>query len=416
MKMKNFLALFVFTVSSSALYSSAMANDETYLPAAAMVDRALDNYPVYRQATQNIETSRAEAQGLRYGPHELTLQGGYTRRYVDGFGSFGEYDTTLSKGVRIRGKAKLDSETGDLGIEISENIAEDARHQTALLLKQVWMDWLLAAETRAQREESTALFRKALSAIERRRDLSDASDLDVGLARSAVEKAVSELSAAQGEELLAKEMITSMFPEIIPPPRAPKLPAPDRPSDMQNWSQMVVSRSHEVTIAEKQAEQLGVIAQRTKLDKYADPEVGLRLFSERGGEETGFGVQISMPLGVKKRKSLAARDRSKAKAADYAAAFTRREVGMVAIRDVKNVQSAYQTWRAAQTALQSSQYVIEKIRRSYELGAHDYAQLLVAEQQHLESIEAETLARHKAHNAWLQLRIDAHELWLDNIH
>ncbi|MCF6274201.1 MAG: TolC family protein, partial [Robiginitomaculum sp.] len=105
------------------------------MPPPEMVDRALDNYPIYQQATQNIETSRAQADSLRMGPHELTLGGSYTRRQIGGLGNFGEYDATLSRGLRIRGKARLDREAGQIGVALAENIAEDARHQTALLLK-----------------------------------------------------------------------------------------------------------------------------------------------------------------------------------------------------------------------------------------------------------------------------------------
>ena len=395
---------------------TSWASEVSYLPPLEMVDRALDNYPIYQQATQNIETSRAQAESLRIGSHELTLGGSYTRRQINGLGNFGEYDATLSKGLRIRGKAQLDKESGLLGIEVAKNIAEDARHQTALALKQVWMDWLHASEIRNIRQENVAIHRKSLIALEKRRHLNDASDLDVGLAQSALETSLSLLAIAQSEEELTRAAIAANFPEIIAPPRAPHLPAPDQPVNMQNWSQLVLMRSHEITIAEKKAEQLSVQARRSKLDKYADPTIGLRLFHEQGGNETGIGLSVSMPIGVKQRSAIAARDYSKAKAAQYAATYTRREVDLVAKRDVQMVLNTYRIWQSTVKALERSLFVIEKKRRSYELGAHDYTALLLAEQQFLDSKESEAQARHKAHNAWLQLRIDAHELWLENIH
>ena len=392
------------------------ANEDSYLPPHEMVERALDNYPIYQQALQNIKAMRSQAKNLSLGPHELTLGGSYTRREINGLGNFGEYDATISKGLRIRGKARLDKQLGMLGVEIAKNIAEDARHQTALELKRVWLDWLLAAETRAIREDNVDIRRKSLTALEKRRSLNDASDLDVGLAKSALETALSSLAIAQGAEELARTSIVAHFPEIIVPPQPPQLPAPDQPVNMQNWEQLVLSRSHEIIIAEKEAEQLGVQAKRSKLDKYADPTIGLRLFHEQGGDETGIGFNFSIPLGVKQRSAIAARDNSKAKAAQYAAAYKRREFSLVAKRDVQMVFNTYRSWQAALKALKSNSYVIEKTRRSYELGAHNYEDLLIAEQKFLDSKEAEAIARHKAHNAWLQLRIDAHELWLENIH
>ena len=363
-----------------------------------------------------MQTARAEADGLRYGPHEYNLDAGYTRRFADSFNQFNEYEASISRGVRIRGKARLDRKIGALGIEVAQNVAEDARHRTALLLKDTWMDLLQSAELTNIRQANAEIHRKSLAALEKRRGLNNASDLDVGLARSALEKSLSALSAAQGKEGLARETLLATFPEINLPVRLPVLPAPQQPENMQKWSQLVLARSHEITIFEKQAEQLSVAARRTALDRFADPNIGLRVFQERGGEEAGIGVIVSIPLGGGQRKAAAARDHSRAISAEYAAAFTRREVGLLATRDVQNVVSTYKTWRSAEAALGSSKFVIERIRRSYELGAHDYAQLLLAEQQYLDSKEAEARARHAAHNAWLQLKIDAHELWLENIH
>ncbi len=389
---------------------------EGYLPPRDMVEQALDNYPVYQQARQNIETSRSVADALRYGPHELTLSSTYTQRKISGLLELEEYDAGLAKGIRLFGKGRLDRKTAALEIEIAENIAEDARHQAALVLKQLWMDWIKAAEMHRISKDYVEIHRKALAALEKRRALNNASDLDVGLAKSALQTAMALAAEAQGNEALARDVIVRSFPEIIMPHHAPKLPTPDEPVNMQDWVDLVISRSHELTIVEKQAEQFGVIARRSNLDRFADPTLGLRVFNEQGGDETGVGVTISVPIGVRQRGAVAAQGRSKAKAAEYNLAYMRRQIGIAAMRDVQNVLNTYKTWQMTFSALESSRFVIEKTRRSYELGAHDYAQLLLAEQQFLASKKSEAEARHKAHNAWLQLKIDAHELWLENIH
>ncbi len=389
---------------------------QNYLPNSEMVDRALDNYPLYKQAQQNIITSRSQANYLRMGTHELTLDGAYTRREINGLGNFGEYEIGLSKGVRIRGKARLDKEIGLLGIDVAENIAEDARHQTALLLRDVWMSWLLAAEMLEIQKANENLHSKSLARIEKRLKLNNASKLELEMARSALETSLAELAIKQGDEQLARQTIIANFPEIILPSKAPKLPDPEMPSNMQKWQDMILSRSHEVTIAKKKAEQLSVQAKRSKLDKYADPVIGLRLFHEQGGDETGLGFSVAMPLGLKQRSALAAKANSEAKSAQYALAYTKREVELTAKQDVLEVLNTFQNWQASVQALNKSKVVIAKMRRSYELGASKYNELLQAEQNHLISKKQEAMARHAAHNAWLKLKIDAHELWLENIH
>ncbi len=389
---------------------------ESYLPARDMVEQALDNYPVYQQARQNIETSRSVADSLRYGPHELTLSSTYTQRQISGLTQLDEYDASLSKGIRLFGKGRLDRKTAALEVEIAENIAEDARHQAALTLKQFWMDWIKAAEIHRINQDYVEIHRKSLAALEKRRALNNASDLDVGLAQSALQTALALQAEAEGNEKLARDILAKTFPEIILPHHAPRLPVPGEPVNMEQWLDLVVSRSHELTIVEKKAEQLGVIARRSGLDRFADPTLGVRLFNEQGGDETGIGVTISVPIGVRQRGAAAAQGRAEAKAAEYNLAYMRREIGIAAMRDVQNVLNAYKTWQMTLSAFESSQFVIEKTRRSYELGGHDYAQLLLAEQQFLASKKAEVDARHNVHNAWLQLKIDAHELWLENVH
>ncbi len=395
---------------------AAHAQAVDYLPPEDMVRSAIDNHMLVRGSKENINAARADAKRLRYGPHEWEAEVSYTRRNENNLVDFNEYDATLSRGVRIRGKARLDRRVADLGVEIAEHVAEDARHQAALQVQSAWMDWLLAADLLDIRQTNVDLRKQALIALESKLKLNAASELDVGLARNALERANISLRLAHANERKARTQLETRFPDILLPARAPKLPAPQAPEGMEKWVQRVIDRSHEILIGERRAERQNVAAQRARADIYSDPQIGVRVFSERGGNETGLGVVLSVPFGYKPRSAMAARERSRAMSAHYAAAYTRQEVELIARQDVESVQTSFQSWNAAQKAVQSSDYVISRMRRSYELGGHDYAQLLLAEQQHLESIEAEANARHACHRAWLRLQIDAHEIWLENVH
>ncbi|MBU2586790.1 MAG: TolC family protein, partial [Alphaproteobacteria bacterium] len=118
---------------------------QSALPDEHAVTMALDEHPTVVAARARLEAARARAEGLRRGPHEFTVSGSYTRRSLDTGGEFDEYDAQLSRPIRLPGKARLDREIGQFGIEAASNLAEDARHQAALLLSNYWFDWLSAS-------------------------------------------------------------------------------------------------------------------------------------------------------------------------------------------------------------------------------------------------------------------------------
>ncbi|MGW8127042.1 MAG: hypothetical protein ACWGG5_00965 [Stenotrophomonas sp.] len=59
----------------------------------------------------------------------------------------------------------------------------------------------------------------------------------------------------------------------------------------------IVSRSHEIGAAEREAERLERAALRARAERRPDPSVGLRWLDERGGEERSLGVVVSIPFG-----------------------------------------------------------------------------------------------------------------------
>ena len=135
-----------FLLASLSLALVAVpAQAEPGLPEEEMVAAALDDHPSVAAARARLEASRAEARGLRKGPHELTFSGSYNRRSIDREGRYDEYDAQLTRALRLPGKARLDRAIGRFGVEAAENAAEDARHQAALLLAGHWFDWLSAS-------------------------------------------------------------------------------------------------------------------------------------------------------------------------------------------------------------------------------------------------------------------------------
>ncbi len=132
-----------------------------------LVDVALDDAPLVTEATARLRAAEAQARALGIGPHEFTSPSTYIRRSVDREGGFNEFDTTLSRAVRLPGKASLDRKAGALGVEVAQNLLEDARHQAALQLATLWYDWLLADADARIADAAASSFDAALTAVNR---------------------------------------------------------------------------------------------------------------------------------------------------------------------------------------------------------------------------------------------------------
>lgn len=383
------------------------------LPEDTMVASVLDDHPSVIAARARVEAARAEARGLRKGPHEVTVGGSYVRRSVDLGGRFDEYDATLSRAFRLPGKARLDREIGSYGIEAAENMAEDARHQAALLLAGHWFDWLAASAQAHVDRTAVTNYEKSLAAVKRREELRDAARLDVDQAEAALGEARMAAEQSAGQAALARARLAAHFPQLPIPDAAPQLPEPEiAPGELERLRELVSANSHEIAAAEAEARRMASLARRADKDRMADPSIGARLFSERGGEERGAGVFFSIPLGGGHRKALADQAGAQALAAEAEASLARFTVAETANADVTEARYRLAAWQRAREALDSQMAVLKKLRRGHELGEIDLADLLLGERRVHDAFRNEAVARAEALRAKTRLMIDSHELWL----
>jgi outer membrane protein TolC len=261
-------------------------------------------------------------------------------------------------------------------------------------------------------EAEAETYRQELAAVERRLDLKGASQLDVDQARAALadaESAVTESRRAAEDAALA---LRHSFPDLVLPREAPRLPDPQAlQGDHLVWRKMVIEHSHELAMAEKDAERAMSAAHRASLDRFADPTVGFRAFQERSGEETGIGVSLSIPLGVARRRAISDTMRAEAVAASVREQAMRREIAMVADRDITNMTANIEAWKQADAARSASDEVVSRMRRAVELGDRDFSELLLTLRRHFDIQRREETERAAAHRALLQFQIDAHQIW-----
>jgi len=399
--------------SSLVCWLAAPLAAEPGLPPEEAVAAALMEHPSVTAAHARLEAARARAEAIRKGTYEFTVQGSYTRRDVNGGAAFDEFDAQVSRPIRLPGKARLDREIGTQGTAVAENVAEDARHEAALLLAALWFDWLSASSQAAVDRAAVANYETALTAVRRRRDMRDASQLEVDQAMAALAEARRTLEQSSGLAALARTRLAAQFPSLALPQQAPEVPLPEMAdARLSQLGDLVVVNSHMIAAAEAESARMSAVADRARADRMADPTVGLRLFSEFGGLERGAGVIVSMPLGGGHRRAVASEASAGAAAARADEQLARFDVAETANADVTDARFRIISWQRAREAVAAQIAALEKLRRGHKLGEIDLADLLLGERMVHDAFRREAESRAEAMRAIIKLRIDAHDLWL----
>lgn len=407
------MRLMLLALAPFCLAPAAMAQEA--LPDPAAVAEALDEHPMVIAAQARVKSAAADARALAKGPHEFSLTAGVVRRTVDTDGRFTEYDALLTRPVRLPGKASLDREIGRHGLDAAENRAEDARHQAALVLAEAWWDWISAASEARIDEVLIENHQRLVAAVGRRERLGDASRLEADQAEAALATARIGLEQSRGRSLRARARLATQFPHLVLPVDAPPVPEPD--ASFGNWEKyraLILANSHEIGFARAEAARSDSLAERARRERLADPSLGFRVFSERGGMERGGGLVVTIPFGGGHRSALADRAASEASAAAADLHLVEANVAEVAATDIAEAEYRLAAWQRAREALQSQVATLTKMRRGYDLGELDLIDLLAAERLTGEAFRTEALARTEAHRAATRIRIDSHELWLND--
>lgn len=413
MRVAGAIAVSAFLTTTALIAPVQAQSLPVGFPSDADVITALDAYPGVAAADAYVDAAQSQSDILRAGPYEFTLSGSYARRTVEREGRFNESEAALSRTIRLPGKWGLDRKAGALGVEVAENQRDDVRHQAAILLSTLWHDWLEAGALVKSDERAVEMQSAAAEAIRRRTDLKDASDLDLDQAQAAHALANAQLADSQARLEKARATLAATFPEIPLSDEAPTLPEPMLPTTgLDRLRDLVITRSHEIQAATREAERLSVVARRAKFDRVPDPTVGVRVFNERGGLEQGVGVQLSIPLGWSLRRATASRASAEATAAGYASEEVRRAVQATADADATDVRTRVAAWKSTAASARSTAAAADRTVRGHEMGAVDLSDLLFIQKQANDARRAEIGARSAASRALIKLLIDAHEIWV----
>ncbi|HJV43610.1 TolC family protein [Caulobacter sp.] len=383
-----------------------------FLPDDARILSVLDASPELGEARALLRGAEAERRGLAAGPHETMLGVSGDRRNIKGEGDFAEWSLQASRALRSPGKRALDLKAGAAGALAARDSVDDARHQASLRLAGLWIEWLQAEAQIGVDRDEIAVEEKEVASLRRRVELKDASVLELELAQAALARARAILAETQGRAEAARSALDMLYPGLAPA-RAPALAAPVAPTRaLDAWIPVIIARSHEITIAKALADRDAALARRAKLDQRPDPTIGLRVFNERGGDETGAGLTVSIPFGGAGRSATAERQAAAASAAEARYLMVVRDVEAEGRNDVARARAGLSAWARASEATTAAAQAAERVGRAYALGERDLTDLLAARRQLFDVRRGELTARAAAQGALLRLALDAHELWL----
>ncbi|MEY4706581.1 MAG: hypothetical protein RJB58_304 [Pseudomonadota bacterium] len=410
--MKMIFPALLFALTITPAFAQVSSPSLSFMPPEGLVIDVLAQDPLVREAGAKLNAAQAEARARDAGPHEFTLHGGYTSRDVKLAGRFDEWSTGISRGIRLPGKAEADRKIGGFGISAAENGFGDARHQSAINLKNLWISWLVAESDVRQADADVVSYERQLAAIERSRQLGQSARLQVEQAEAALAQARMQSAQAVQAQLDARMTLQRNFPSLALPASPPAMPEPaPLPGSWEDWRAAVLEDNHEIKMARSEADRRDWMARRARMDRFADPTLDLRTFQERGGQETGIGIGFSIPLGGALRQANSDQTSAEAVAASVNAHKVLRDVEIVADRDVIQARQGLEAWRQANAAATASTAMLARMNRAFELGDQGLGELLVARRQDYDVRRTEARARAAAHAAILQLLIDTHRIW-----
>lgn len=399
-------ALMILSLPAGAWVTGAMPE---LLPT-PLVRQALDQDPAVVEARRVLAGAGHGAAALRAGSHEWTTRAIVQSRKYDTGGRSTEWEAGLERAVRIGGKARLDSDLGQVELEIAKAQVGEAIHESARALVDLWLDVIAARRLKEVISEQRGFALENLRAVENRRKAGDASLLDVNLASIDLIEMDRQLGVATTTEAKAQAKLRARYPLIK---ELPQLIADPRPLEagQAQWQERILAESDPIRIAEGHARKAALAADRMRADRTPDPTVGVFVASEARRSERVYGVSVSFPLGGTYRNERMLQALQEAEAARARLDGKRRDLEIEIAETYMDAQASYDRWRLTAQSLASTQSSARLTQRAYTLGEVDLQGLLLARKQTLDATMAAEQARVEALRAQSRLMIDAHLVW-----
>lgn len=396
---------------ATTLPAFAAEDYPSWLPPAAQVQKALEELPLLRASRAAIRAEQANAARLQAGSHEWSARAGLQQRSERIGRNYVENEIMFERALRWGGKAAKDTALGENGMLVADAALADNWHESARALMALWFDWLREERNALRLQDYAQVLARELQIVQQRFKAGDAPRRDVMLAETELAKASSsQAQAAQRARLLAAELskkfpgVVATMPAMLPPPQP-------LDGDTTLWQQKILTDNHELELAELGARQQKLFAERIALEQRPDPTFGVRVASERGGDERIIGFTVMMPLpGLYRRKQTEVAF-ARAQVAEEQASETRVRVESNAQQVALAADSAWPLWRRLADVAQQTEANAALASRAYALGEAPLSDTLLARRHAIEALATAEQAQISALQSRSRLLLDTHTIW-----
>jgi outer membrane protein TolC len=406
--MKHWIAAAALALSLP-LHAAGMATPPE-LPAADQAMAAIDQDPAVAQARHAVQAATHSAAMLDASPYEWTAGATAQRRRIDGSGNSNEWSAQLERTIRIGGKAQLDRDLGHAGLQQARAQLGAARHETARAIVDLWLDWLMARQTREGLQEQGRFAESNVNAVETRRKAGDASMLELGVAKGDLAEVQRQTSLAAAAEAKAHATLRVRFPQLPLDAKPLSEPVPLERDEAQ-WREQIAAGSDLLRAARQTLRKAELTAARSRADRMPDPTVGVFASSEAFRSERVVGLSLSIPLGGAYREHSAREALQQVEVARAGLERQQRDLDVVVATLVSEASSSVERWRLAEQSAVAAREGARLTQRAYSLGESDLQALLLVRRQALEANNAAVAARADALRARYRLLVDARLIW-----
>lgn len=387
------------------------------LPAPGAVQQALSALPALRAAQAQQTLAQARSQRLLAGPYDWVAKAGANRRRDNEGGRYNEAEIGLETTLRWPAKVATDRQLAAQTLQLGDLGAADAWHEAARSLLTDWFEALRATRSAALWQAQDALMARLLRTTQKRVDTGEAAPLELLAAQA--EHARWQAQALQAHSLaqLRTRSLQLRYPLLsaLPTPSDAQLAAwpaaTEALPDAATWVQRVLQDNHELELAQAQAEQARLQAERSAQEHRPDPTLGWRATRERGGQERVLGVYLSLPLGSSGRAADAQAAQAQAEVAAQEREQVRQRITLEAQQRAQEAHSSRLQLAQQRLALAQIDKSAQLQERAYALGETPLMDLLQAQRAALEARQQADGAALDALQAQARLLLDAHQLW-----
>lgn len=382
------------------------------LPPAVQVQQAVLAHPQVRVARAGVRSGEANRDRLVAGPNEFAIRMASQRRTERPADlRYREHEIGIERTLRLPGKAAQDADIGDAGVEHAQFALGDALHETARQLLKGWFDWRRAAAAGRDWEAQVELLRRQQEVVAKRVAAGDAAKLEAMLAGAQLAQAQAQQTQAATLRDQSAAAFSRQFPAVVLPPDVPlRLPEPPG-SNLDTWIERILAHNHELMMA-MQAARLGQLnVRRLDAERLPDPTLGLKLGSDRNGQERIIGLELTIPLPGEARTAAVRGGAAEADAAAAREALARTKAETEARLAVSQVRSSHAQWQRLADVAARMEENVRLLEKAWRLGEGQFGELQAARRQAVEARLAATQAQLDASEARYRLLLDAHELW-----